>query len=359
MRILLAGSVVRSCHQGGAVWAVLQWALGLRSLGHDVTLVEQLPGPATAEQRRYAALIECQTGVRPVLLGGEGELSPSDLGRVDLVVNLSGVLRDPALLAAASRRLYVDLDPGFTQVWHAQGADVGLAGHDAYATVGLAVGRPGCRVPTLDRHWWPVLPPVALDRWRPGAGVTRWAATTVGHWRSYGTLTHDGVRYGQRAHSVRRLWDLPGRSPLPLQLALGISPEETKDLAALDEHGWQRLDPQQVAASPQDYRAFVRGSAAELSIAKSGYVSSRSGWFSDRSACYLAAGRPVVAQDTGWSAVLPSGAGLLAYSDVDSAGAALEQVAAGHARHSRAAHEWAREHLDARLVLGRLLEQVR
>ena len=357
MRILLAGSVVRPAHQGGAVWAVLQWALGLRSLGHDVTLVEQVPGPATAEQQDYADLIDRQTGVRPVLVCDADAPQRAALGQVDLLVNLSGVLRDEALLASAPRRLYVDLDPGFTQAWHRQGIDVGLANHDAYATVGLAVGRPGCLVPTLDLPWWPVLPPVVLDQWTPTA-VTRWAATTVGHWRSYGTVTEGGVVYGQRAHSMRRLWELPSRSPLPLQVALGISPAETSDLAALDEHGWKQLDPQQVAASPDAYRAFVRGSAAELSIAKSGYVDSRSGWFSDRSACYLAAGRPVVAQETGWSALLPTGAGLFAYDDVDAAVVGLQEVATHHARHRQAARDLACEHLDARTVLGRLLEQV-
>ena len=355
MRVLLAGMVVRHPHQGGAVWAVLQWVLGLRLLGHDVTLLEQLPGPPTAHQRAYAELVHRQTGVRPVLLWpGSGYA----LAGVDLLVNLSGGLRDPALLAGAARRLYVDLDPGFTQVWHDQGVDVGLGGHDAYATVGLAVGRPGCLVPTLGLPWLNLLPPVALEHWSPLSTAPRWGVTTVGHWRSYGPLTDGGVVYGQRAHSLRRLWGLPGRSPLPLQLALGISPGETADLTELDRHGWHLLDPQQVAADPQAYRAFVRGSTAELGIAKSGYVDARSGWFSDRSACYLAAGRPVVAQDTGWSAALPTGAGLFAFDDLDGAVAGLQQVAADPAGHGAAARDLAREHLDARTVLGRLLEQV-
>ena len=358
MRVLLSGMLVRSPGQGGATWAVLQWVLGLRALGHDVTVVEQLPAPPTAAQQAYAAVVERQTGVAAVLFSGEaGELARRT-GPVDLLVNLSGVLRDEALLALAPTRLYVDLDPGFTQVWAATGSDVGLAGHTAHATVGLCVGTPASAVPTGGLRWLPVPPPVVLDRWTPAPPPREPVVTSVGHWRSYGSLEHAGVSYGQRAHSARDLLDVAARSPLPVRLALGISPAETADLQRLREAGWTLLDPAVVAGTPDDYRAFVRGSAAELGIAKRGYVAARTGWFSDRSACYLAAGRPVVAQDTGWSSVLPTGPGLHAYDDADGAVAALERVAADPGGSSAAAHELAREHLDARVVLARLLEAV-
>ena len=361
MRILLSGMLVRDPHQGGATWAVLQWVLGLRALGHEVVVVEPLPAPATPVQRAYAATVERQTGVAPVLLAGQdgaGSELARRTGPVDLLVNLSGTLRDEALLALAAVRLYVDLDPGFTQVWHATGADVGLGDHTAHATVGLCVGTPASPVPTVGRQWLPVLPPVVLDRWTPAPPPRCRVATSVGHWRSYGAMDHEGVHYGQRAHSARRLLAVPARSPLPVRLALGISPDEPADLAALRRSGWDLVDPAEVAGTPDDYRDFVRASAVELGIAKRGYVDGRTGWFSDRSACYLAAGRPVVAQDTGWSSVLPGGAGLHAYDDADGAVAALERVEADPARAGAAAHELAREHLDARVVLGRLLEAV-
>lgn len=358
MRILLAGMVARHPHQGGATWAVLQWALGLQLLGHDVVLVEQLPAPPSSEQEAYVETVARQTGVRTLLFCGESDPALRETGRADLVVNLSGVLRDPGLLAGAPRRLYVDLDPGFTQVWHQQGSDVGLEGHTAHASVGLALGQPDCLVPTLDLDWVAVAPPVVLDRWVPGAATTRWAATGVGHWRSYGSPVAGGVTYGQRAHSLRPMVDLPRRSPVPIMLALGISPDETADLAELDRHGWQLLDPLTVAGDPASYLQFVRSSALELGVAKSGYVASRSGWFSDRSACYLAAGRPVVAHDTGWPAMLPTGAGLHAYADVGSAVLALDAVIGDYSRASAAAHDVARQHLDARIVLSRLLERV-
>jgi glycosyltransferase involved in cell wall biosynthesis len=180
----------------------------------------------------------------------------------------------------------------------------------------------------------------------------------VGHWRSYGSIDHDGVHYGQRAHSLRELIGLPGRTRGRLELALAIHPDETSDLAALAANGWELLDPDQAAGTPTRYRDFVQASKGELGVAKSGYVASRCAWFSDRSACYLASGRPVVAQETGFSAFLPGGEGLLPFVSVEEAASAIDEVEGDWERHSRAARELAREHLDSDRVLPRLLEKV-
>src|SRR5262249_42444114 len=180
--------------------------------------------------------------------------------------------------------------------------------------VGALVGSPRCPIPTCGRRWIPMLPPVALGRWPTAAGrPARDALTSVGHWRSYGSPEHEGLRYGQRAHSLRGLIDLPGRVRERLELALGLHAAAHPAPDALSSHRWRLLDPARVAATPAAYRDFVRGSKAELCVAKSGYVAARSGWFSDRSACYLASGRPVVAQRTGFEQRLPTGDGLLAF----------------------------------------------
>ena len=159
--------------------------------------------------------------------------------------------------------------------------------------------------------------------------LERRALTTVGHWRSYGSIHHDGVQYGQKAHSLRPLVDLPRRTPVPFEVALAIHPDEEGDLAALREHGWRLLDP---AASwprrPTTTARFVQGSWAEFGLAKAGYAVSGSGWFSDRSACYLASGSPVIAQDTGFGRRLPIGEGLLAFGDADDVVAAVEALEA-------------------------------
>ncbi len=154
--------------------------------------------------------------------------------------------------------------------------------------------------------------------------------TTIGNWRGYGSVEHEGVKYGQKAHSMRDLMSLAARTDAPFLLALDIHPDETPDLEALDRNGWHIVDPATVASDPDSYREFIAGSQAELGIAKSGYVLSRCGWFSDRSACYLASGKPVVAQDTGFGRFLPTGAGLLAFASEDDALAAVEEVRSAH-----------------------------
>jgi hypothetical protein len=357
-------------HQGGASWAVLQYVVGLRSLGYEVLLVEpverQLLDPTGAVAGYFERL--------PLLDGGAtllGQGTKETLGvpyaqlsefaaEADLLLNLSGILRDEQLLDQIPVRAFLDLDPGFNQVWHETGVDMGLDLHTHFVTVGQNIGRPGCPIPDCGRSWIPTLPPVTLAYW-PRAlpeSPSRDAFTTVGHWRSYGSIEHGGIHYGQRAHSLRELIELPKRSPARFQLALGIHPEETSDLEALRANGWDLVDPDSVAGNPDRYAEFIRGSKAELSVAKSGYVASRSGWFSDRSACYLASGRPVLAQETGFSEFLPCDHGLIAFSTTEEAAAGAESVEADVEGHGRAARAIAEEHLDARKVLPRLLARL-
>jgi hypothetical protein len=371
LKILLSGMVAGDPHQGGASWAVLQYVAGLRSLGHDVVLVEPVsrradpnaPAPEIVEYFRSLPLLE---GRAALLVEGVPDpvgLSFAELSEfaaeADLLLNISGMLRDERLLEQIPVRAFLDLDPGFNQVWHLSGEDMGFDLHTHWVTVGQALGQPGCRVPDCDRRWIGTLPPVALEHWPVAeAEPSRDAFTTIGHWRSYGSIEHDGRHYGQRAHSLRELIALPRSTDTRFQLALGIHPDETTDLEALRSNGWELLDPLDVAGDPQRYAEFIRGSKAELSVAKSGYVASRSGWFSDRSACYLASGRPVLAQETGFSDFLPSGEGLLAFTTVEEAAAGVEALVGDPGRHRRAARTLAEEHLDARKVLSRLLEEL-
>jgi hypothetical protein len=369
MKILLSGMVAGDPHQGGASWAVLQYLAGLSELGHEVMLVEPVAAEAlepSGEVVRYFETLPLVEG-RAALLGRGGEETVGapygellEFARhADLLLNISGMLRDERLLEAVPVRAFLDLDPGFNQVWEATGSDMGIELHTHCVTVGVRIGAEDCPIPTLRRSWIPTLPPVALAHWPAADGRPRRDAfTSVGHWRSYGSIEHGGVRYGQRAHSLRRLFDLPRRSPGRFELALGIHPDEVDDLQSLRENGWTLLDPYEVAGTPEDYAAFVRGSMAELGVAKSGYVDSRSGWFSDRSACYLASGRPVLAQDTGFGESLPVGEGLLAFGTIEEAAAGVVEIEAGYPRHAAAARDLAEAHLDARKVLPRLLKRL-
>ena len=343
---------------------MLQYVAGLRELGHEVLLVEPVPREALAPEGEVARYFESL----PLLDGGAALLAEEETVGVgyadllafareaDLLLNVSGMLRDERLLEPIPARAFLDLDPGFNQVWEATGAARGLDRHTHFVTVGGVIGRPSCPIPTLGREWIPSLPPVALSHWPAQAPPRAGAFTSVGHWRSYGSIEYEGIRYGQRAHSLRRLIDLPRRTEAQIELALGIHPDERRDLEALQANGWILRDPDRVAATPAAYAEFVRASKAELGVAKLGYVASRSGWFSDRSAAYLATGRPVVAQDTGFGELLPVGEGLLPFSTAEEAAAAIAAVEAGYERHAAAARALAEEHLDARRVLPRLLE---
>jgi hypothetical protein len=371
LKVLLSGMVAGEPHQGGASWAVLQYVAGLAELGHEVVHVEPLAPrrddlpAADPEIVAYHGSLPLLEGRSALLVQGTRRtvgLSYAELERfasaADVLLNISGMLRDEALLERVPVRAFLDLDPGFSQVWQETGTEMGMDLHTHFVTVGQRLGLDDCPIPDCGRRWLPALPPVALSQWSPAPAAGGDAFTSIGHWRSYGSIEHRGVRYGQRAHSLRGLIGLPAMTSSPLRLALGIHPEETADLARLRDNGWQLVDPLAAAGDPRRYAAFIRGSKAELSVAKSGYVASRSGWFSDRSACYLASGRPVVAQETGFAEFLPTGEGLLAFEGPEEAAAAIEAVEAEPELHRRAARAIAEEHLDARRVLSRLLEQL-
>jgi hypothetical protein len=376
LTIVLAGMIAGDTHYGGATWAVLQYALGLRRLGHEVYFVEPIARTKLASGAALAASDSAQWFRRIVdefglsesatllheatreTVGLEYEQLQSIARRADVLLNISGMLTDRGLLEPIERRVYLDLDPGFNQAWHtAAGIDMRFDAHTHFATVGLAMGGPECRVPTCGKQWITTCPPVVLPAWPVATRQTTKAFTTVANWRSYGSLEYDGLFLGQKAHALRPLLDLPRRTRTPLTLALSIDPAEP-DLARLRDNGWSLLDPRRAAGTPDSYQRFVAGSHAELGIAKSGYVVTRSGWFSDRSVCYLASGRPVLAQDTGFGVLLPTGSGLLSFTDTTDALAGVDAIEADYGRHRDAARALAEQHFDSDRVLTRLLDRV-
>ncbi len=369
LRIVVSGMIAAVPHHGGATWAVLQYLLGFRELGHEVVFVEEVdPGAAledsdnTAYMRAVAERFGLEDSWALLAAGTERtaglayEALRAFARDADVLINISGILTDENLMGAARVKVYLDLDPAFNQLWHAQGIDMHFGGHDRFVTVGQAIGGATCTVPTSGIDWIPTVPPVVLAHWPVSAGGEH--ITTIGNWRGYGSVEHEGVHYGQKAHSMRGYMGLAARTDAEFLLALDVHPGETPDIEALDRNGWQIVAPATVAADPDAYRDFIAGSLAELGIAKSGYVLSRCGWFSDRSACYLASGKPVVAQDTGFGAFLPTGEGLLSFATEDDALAAVEDVRADYDRHARAARDIAEQHLDSRKVLANFLERV-
>ena len=377
-RVMISGAIGSHPISGaGNSWAFLQYVLGFRNLGFETYYVEQLNAEdciddswnqtgflLSANARYFRTIIDRfdLTGHAALLEhNGPGYigLSHADVAMIapdiDLLINPSGRLHFRPVLAAARRRMYLDLDPGYTQIWQERyDVDMNLRDHDAYVTVGLNLGAPDCPLPTCGIRWEKTLPPVVLDQWnaseRPGS-----AYSTVADWRSFTPIEWRGVWYNQKADEFKRIIELPHRVRVPLELCLSIHPAEP-DRLELERYGWQLASPGVHAITTDTYRDYITASRGEITAVKQGYAAGRTGWFSDRSACYLAAGRPVVVQDTGVGRYLPTGLGLLTFADVEGAAAAIDSIENNYRRHALAAADFAREFLDAAVVLPRLLE---
>jgi hypothetical protein len=380
LNIVLAGSLAQRPFIGGHTWVFLQYLLGFRRLGHEVLFVDRLePGmcvgeggePASFEASvnlRYLAEVMDRFGLGDswsLLYDGGREaagLSRAEMiertERSALLINVMGFLEDEEILGAAPIRAFLDIDPGFGQIWKALGLHDLFQDHDRFLTVGGRIGSPDCEIPTGGMDWIPIKPPVELAEW-PAQADQGSRFTSVASWRgAFGPLEYGGRTLGLRVHEFRRFFELPERTQVGFEAALDIDEAEVDDLAALRRHGWELVDPRSVAGDPWSYRDYVQRSAAELMVAKNLYVDTHSGWFSDRSACYLASGRPVLAQDTGLDGLLPHGEGLVTFSTLDEAVAGVEEISGDYERHSRAAREIAAEYFAADRVLPRLLEEL-
>lgn len=365
--IVVGGALAQRVGRAGHAWVFLNWMLGFRSLGHDVVFVDRVDSTMGDVDRGVAWVREVMEPFGfddcwSVLLDdgtcagiARGDLEARASGA--LLLNVMGYLDDPTVLAAVDQRVFLDIDPGFGQCWqHGELATL-FADHDVYATVGLNVGSAGCRVPELGLDWFATLPPVDLDAWSY-TSPTSAHFTTVASWRGpFAPVTLDGEVFGLRVHEARAYAGLPARTGAWIEAALDIDSSDGADLALLLKGGWHMVDPAVVAADLYLYRSYIADSVAEFAIAKQVYVALRSGWFSDRSACYLAAGRAVVVSDTGLAEHLPIGAGLLTFTNPDEAAAAVDEVRSDPGRHALAARGLAEEHFDAGRVAQRLLER--
>ncbi len=380
MRVVVLGMMGRTPFAGVA-WQVLHYLEGFRRAGCDVFYVEDTGSwPYDPEQntitdnpaytvRYVAALMEwvglpngwSYAGPDGTTYGLPGPEVARLLASADALVNLTGatVLRDEHMVVPV--RLYVETDPVLPQIEVALGREFTidlLAAHTHHVTFGENVGRADCPVPVGPFAYRPTRQPVVVDWWTPDSRSRGRRFTTVATWRQSGRdVVWRGDTYTwSKHHEFNKVIDLPKRTSEPLELALACDDAET--LATLRRNGWTVVDALQVSRDLDRYRSYILGSRGEFTVAKDQNVRLRSGWFSDRSACYLAAGKPVVTQDTGFGDVIPTGEGLFAFSTVDEAGAALDAIAADYARHAAAARALAEEYFDAQRVVGRLLADV-
>ncbi|HEY8537155.1 MAG TPA: hypothetical protein VIL25_11915 [Vicinamibacterales bacterium] len=381
-RIVVAGSIAQRPGQGGHTWVFLQYALGLRRLGWHVLLLDRLEPAMCHDAAGRPCAFEDSVNLaywRDVIRrsgladsaaliydGGRqvaGAASFDDVVRQvresACLLNVMGFVNHPAILEAAALRVFIDIDPGFTQMWHDLGQTRFLEGHDVHVTVGANIGRPDCAIPGCGITWIPWRQPALLDWWEAPPQREARRFTSVGAWRGpYAPVEYGGRTYGLRVHEFRRFVELPQPSGPRFEVALDIDESDAADLARLRAHGWTLADPRRVACTPWAYRRYVWESDAELMIAKGIYVHTNSGWFSDRSIGYLAAGRPVLAQSTGIETLYPTGDGLITFRTLDEARAGVEDIAARYDHHARAARELAAEYFDSDRVLGGLLQRL-
>jgi hypothetical protein len=367
----------------GVTWQFLHYLVGLRRLGwdpyyvedssrwvYDAALADFTPDPTRNIAAVLPALEAHGFGHRWVYrshaLGGRCYgLSATRLRALyrDAVValNVTGAQESREELLACRRRLYVETDPVASQLDVVEGDSKTveqLAAHDRLFTYGENLGRQDCGVPVERFAWHPTRQPVVLDFWPPARPAPDAPFTTIATWRHQRDRVFRGdTYYWSKEREFLKILDLPGRCPAPLELALDIAPEAAHAGPLLRGHGWRLVSATAVSREITTYRDYIRASRGEFTVAKDQNVRLRSGWFSDRSACYLAAGRPVITQETGFSNILPTGRGLFGWRDTDDILAAVDAIATDYHGHCRAAREIAAEYFEAERVLGSLMER--
>jgi hypothetical protein len=386
---IIVGGYLGLLPAGGVTWDYVQYPAGFAALGHETYYVEDTRlwplyvygkgGSADCSPlTSHLAQVMTDFGLadrwayRDEASGecfGMSEERVRELCRsADVFVNVScsTFLRDE--YQSIPIRILIDSDPMFTQIQHATqvgftpgqtGMREVIAGHTHHFTFGENVGQPDCRIPSCGVAWRCTRQPVLLNHWPVTQPPAAGAYTTLMNWTAGHPLTYAGESWGQKDVEFRRFFDMPRRVP---ECSLGVVVGQTTGVPfptdEAQQAGWQVFDPKQCASDWRAYQDFLLESRGEFSVAKETYVKARTGWFSCRSACYLAAGRPVVTQDTGWSKHYPTGDGLLTFRDPTEAAEALRRVEANPIRHARAARALAYDFFDSNRVLSNLLQQV-
>lgn len=378
LRIVVLGYLVRG-PIGGMAWHHLHYVLGLARLGHDVCFVEDSDDYASCyDPQRHVLDTNPSYGLRFAeslfrrvkladrwayhdahtsrWLGGAADHVIDFCDTADLLLNVSGVNPLRPWLTQIPTRVLIDTDPVFLQIRHLTDPAARRAAdqHTAFFSFGenLGTGRADC--PCDGFPWQPTRQPIVLDQWPVLPGRPHGRFTTVMQWDSYAVCQYEGRRYGMKSESFQSFLELPRRTDVVLELAVGSS-TAPRDL--LRNQGWTLRDPLEVTRDPWSYQEYIQNSKGEFSVAKHGYAVSRCGWFSERSAAYLASGRPVLLQETGFSDWLKTDGGVVGFNTVDQALAGLADITSRYEYHCRAAREIAEKYFNARTVLPDLLQR--
>lgn len=378
LRLIVLGYIVRG-PLGGMAWHHLQYVIGLARLGHEVLFLEDSgdsewccydPSRDFTDSNPSYGLAFVARAFELVGLAGCWSYYDAHTGRwygpaadralqactkADVVLNLSGANPLRPWLLDAPHRVLIDTDPVFTQIRHLteSARRESAEKHTAFFSYGENLGR-GATVPDDRFNWQPTRQPIVLDAWPVVPGPPDGSFTTVMQWDSYRPREYAGRRFGMKSDSFSPYLSMPGETGEAFEIAVGGAEAD----GVLSPYGWTVRNPIKMIPDLPAYQRFLARSKAEFTVAKQGYTSTRSGWFSDRSAAYLASGRPVVTEDTGFSDFLPVGDGLLAFRALDEAIACVRDVSDRYAHHCRAARAIAERYFDAFTVLDVLLRRV-
>jgi hypothetical protein len=389
---IIVGGYLGLLPAGGVTWDYVQYPVGFAELGHDVFYIEDTR-LYPMYQKAGSNWDDCSSSVehlaktmdyfglkdrwayRDEASGkcfGLSEKKIIEIAKTaDVFVNIScsTVMREE--YARIPARILIDSDPMFTQIQILSeqkftpgeaNLNKAVEAHNFLFTFGENIGAEDCRIPTCELNWRPTRQPICLDYWKPTLPNPKAALTTLMNWTAAKNLEFEGETWGQKDVEFLKYLDLPSKVP-KVSIAVGVGQtggtgKDSFPLEKVKKAGWQFLNPDECAENWLDYQAFIENSLGEFSVAKETYIKARTGWFSCRSACYLAAGRPVITQETGWSKFIPTGNGLFAFSDEAEAIEAIREVAQSTEKHSSYARQIAEEYFDSRKVLSGMLEQI-
>jgi len=376
-RIIVSG-LIAQYPLGGVTWDYLQYVLGLVQLGHDVYYLEDtglwpynpLEGGISEGcifNANYLSTVMKHYGLgdkwayrfpwQSQWFGLPDQERERVINSADLLINVSCSLQNIVEYRRVKRLVYIDTDPVFTQIKLAKGQKdfrnyVNM--HDVCFSYGECLSESG---PATEHRWLPLRKPIVLSEWRSST-PHRDVFTTVMNWTSFKNINYQGRSYGQKDIEFMKFLDLPSMvKPTILEMAMGSGKTRQIPRELLLHKGWKLENPLEVCLDFEGYRHYIESSKAEWTVAKNGYVQGQAGWFSGRSACYLAAGRPVIVQDTGFASVIPVGEGVLIFRTLEEAANAIKEVNVNYQRHTEAARDIAEEYFDSAKVLKKLVNQ--